>query len=180
MRITIRKFERKDIPAKVQWVNDPENNRFLHYELPLEIPKTEAWFDKNQGRTDRLDCVIEADGIPVGLIGLLSIDRKNRKAEYYVQIGDPAYKGKGVAKQASLLIIREGFTKLDLNRIYLYTETANISAQKLYERVGFVKEGCLRGDVLSHGDYADRYVYGILREEWEKADDKDRPDAAKN
>lgn len=180
MRVTIRKFEKRDIPAKVEWVNNPANNRYLHYDLPLEVGKTERWFDNNKDRTDRLDCVIEADGTPVGLIGLLSIDRKNSKAEYYVQIGDTDYKGKGVAKEASRLILREGFTTLGLNRIYLYTEVENISAQKLYERVGFVMEGRLKKDVFSHGQYADRFVYGILREDWEKADGRDVPGGSQN
>ena len=34
------------------------------------------------------DAFIEVDGIPCGLIGLLSIDEKNKKAEYYVMIGE--------------------------------------------------------------------------------------------
>ena len=35
MPVTIRRFEKRDIPDKVTWVNDTENNRFLHYDLPL-------------------------------------------------------------------------------------------------------------------------------------------------
>ena len=77
-------------------------------------------------------------------------------------------------------ILREGFTTLGLNRIYLYTEVENISAQKLYERVGFVMEGRLKKDVFSHGQYADRFVYGILREDWEKADGRDVPGGSQN
>ena len=55
MHITIRKFERSDIANKVKWINDPANNRYLHYDLPLEIEKTEDWFDRNRDRTDRYD-----------------------------------------------------------------------------------------------------------------------------
>ena len=77
MQITLRKFEEKDIPAKVRWINDPHNNQFLHYDLPLEEEKTRNWFINNKDRTDRYDAVIEADGVPCGLIGLLGIDRKN-------------------------------------------------------------------------------------------------------
>ena len=29
--ITIRKFEEKDIPNKVKWINDNNNNSYLHY-----------------------------------------------------------------------------------------------------------------------------------------------------
>lgn len=39
MKIAIRKFERKDIPKKVEWINNPENNQFLHYDIPLCVEK---------------------------------------------------------------------------------------------------------------------------------------------
>ena len=165
-RITIRKFEKSDIPKKVEWINNPANNRFLHYNIPLSIEGTERWFDSHQGETTRYDAVIEADGVPVGTIGLLSIDRKNSKAEYYIAMGETSYKGKGVAKEASRLILAYGFEELGLNRIYLFTEADNIAAQKLFERVGFKREGILKQDVYSHGAFADRIAYGILKEEW--------------
>ena len=70
MKVTIRKFEHRDIVKKVEWINNPENNQFLHYDLPLEVTKTEKWFNSIVDRTDRYDAVIEADGIPCGTIGL--------------------------------------------------------------------------------------------------------------
>ena len=144
MIVTIRKFEREDIPKKVEWINNPENNQFLHYDIPLEVERTQKWFDNNVGRTDRYDAVIEVDGVACGTIGLLSIDKKNNKAEYYIAMGETSLKGKGVSTQASKLILEYGFKKLGLNRIYLFTETGNIPAQRLFEKVGFVKEGCIR------------------------------------
>ncbi len=168
VKISIRKFERSDIPKKVEWINNPENNRFLHYDVPICEEKTERWFDSHQGDESRYDAVIEVDGVPVGTIGLLSIDQKNSKAEYYIAMGETAYKGKGVAKEASKLILAYGFEKLALNRIYLFTEVENIGAQMLFERVGFVREGVIRQDIVSHGKYVDRIAYGYLREDWIK------------
>lgn len=173
MRVSIRRFEKKDIPLKVEWVNNPANNAFLHYDIPIAVEKTERWFKNNLGKIDRYDGLIEADGVPVGLIGLLSIDRKNSKAEYYILIGNMAFKDKGIAKEASCQILNYGFYKLGLNRIYLYTETENKSAQRLFEKVGFIKEGCLMNDILSHGKFANRYVYGVLKEQWEKLHEND-------
>lgn len=166
MKITIRKFERDDIPKKVEWINNPENNQFLHYDIPIEIGKTQRWFDNNIGRTDRYDAVIEADGIPCGTIGLLNIDSKNSKAEYYIAMGETSLKGKGVSPKASKLILEYAFNELGLNKIYLFTETENIAAQRLFEKVGFVKEGCIREDILSRGKFVDRYAYGICKKDY--------------
>src|SRR5690625_2966524 len=103
MDITIRKFESKDIPYKVKWINDPQNNQYLHYDLPLEIEKTETWFKKNKDNSSRYDAVIEVNNIPVGIIGLLNINEF--KAEYYITIGDSTFKGKNIAKKASNLLL---------------------------------------------------------------------------
>lgn len=108
MKISIRKFEGKDIPKKVEWINNSENNKYLHYDIPLKIEKTEKWFEKNKDRTDRFDAVIEADGVPCGTIGLLSIDQKNKKAEYYIAMGEISLKGKGVSTNASKLLLKYG------------------------------------------------------------------------
>ena len=168
VKISIRKFERTDIPKKVEWINNPENNQFLHYDIPISVEGTEKWFDSHINDINRYDAVMEADGVPVGTIGLLSIDRKNSKAEYYVAMGETAYKGKGVAKEAGRLILQYGFEELGLNRIYLITEIDNIAAQKLFEKVGFTREGIIRQDIISHGKYVDRVAYGYLKEDWEK------------
>ena len=98
--IRIRKFEKRDIPKKVEWINNPENNRFLHYDIPLSVEKTEQWFDRHFGEDSRFDAVIEVNGIPIGTIGLLNIDKKNNKAEYYIAMGETSYKGKGFAREA--------------------------------------------------------------------------------
>ncbi len=166
MEISIRCFEREDIPKKVEWINNIENNRYLHYDIPLRVDKTEMWFDKNVGRTDRYDAVILADGKAVGLIGLLSIDNSNHKAEYYVMIGERAYLRKGIAAKASKLLLNYAFNELALNRVYLYTESGNISAMKSYERIGFKREGLIKKDIFSKGRYVDRYIYGITKNDF--------------
>lgn len=166
MKVSIRKFTFDDIPNKIEWINNPDNNRYLHYDLPLEYEKTVKWFLNNQDRDDRYDAVIEVDGVPVGLIGLLSIDKRNNKAEYYISMGLTSYKGKGVAAQASRLILNYAFNELKLNRIYLFTESDNIIAQRLFEKIGFVKEGVLKNDVYSKGHFVDCYAYAICRSDF--------------
>lgn len=166
MKVSIRKFDKNDIPNKVNWINDPRNNAFLHYDLPLEIKKTEGWFERNKNRTDRYDAVIEADGRPVGLIGLLSVDQKNKKAEYYVTIGEGDYLGRGIAYRASKLLLEYAFTELGLERVYLYTEVDNAAAVRSYERIGFKREGVLKNDLFSKGRFVDRYLYAITKRDF--------------
>lgn len=166
MEIAIRKFKEEDIPYKVKWINDNENNKYLHYDLPLREDKTLVWFKSIEERKDRIDYTITYDGEPAGLIGLLNIDYKNKKAEYYICLGGEKFKGKGIANIAFDLFIKESYQSFKLNKIYLYTEVENISAQRLFERIGFVKEGLLKHDLIQNGLKVDRYVYGLFVEEY--------------
>ena len=166
--VVLRKFEERDIDNKVKWINDSNNNKFLHYDLPLEHVKTLNWFLKNKDRIDRYDAVIEYEGKPVGIIGLLGIDNKNRKAEYYITMGEHEYKGKGIAFKASQELLRYAFNELNLNKVYLYTEVENTPAQGLFNKLGFEKEGTLKEDLIINNQKKDRYIYGVFKDRWNK------------
>ena len=163
-KVAIRKFTTDDITLKVEWINDPKNNKYLHYDLPLEIEKTSKWFERIKDSETRFDGVIEYDNIPVGLIGLLDVDAKNKKAEYYICLGNHDYKGKGIAKIASRLLLEYAFNHLKLEKVYLFTEEDNLSAWNLFEKIGFKREGLLKNDLIYNNRKISRYVYGILKE----------------
>ena len=143
MRIAIRPFRETDIPDKVRWINDPANNRFLHYDLPLTEAETEEWFRRIKDAPDRRDYVVTADGMPCGVIGLLHIDRIRRDAEYYITVGEPALKRKGIALAASRLLLDFAFGPLGLRTVYLVTEPDNLPARSLFRRLGFSEIGLL-------------------------------------
>lgn len=164
-KISIRKFKKEDIDNKIRWINDSENNEFLHYDLPLEYEKTLKWFMNNKDRMDRFDAVIEYNAMPVGIIGLLNIDYKNKKAEFYITVGEKKYKGKGIAYKASTELLKRAFNDLGLNKIYLYTETENKIAQKLFSKLGFIREGLLKQDMIIKDKKKDRYIYAIFKNE---------------
>lgn len=175
--IVIRKFAEEDIPHKVCWINDVRNNRFLHYELPLQEDKTKTWFKKIQNRTDRYDAIIEYRGKPVGLIGLLSIE--NGQAEYYIAMGEVAEKRKGIAYSATQTLFHYARFELGLQQLYLYTELENIAAQRLFEKAGFVRQSIVKGHAINRGCPVDCYYYTIsLKEHCGEDDSLDRNTSA--
>lgn len=161
--IQIRLFEESDIASKVEWINNPLNNEFLHYDIPLEYEKTLLWF-KNKNNSNRLDCVIVYKNVAVGLIGLLQIDQVNKKAEFYISMGDVSYKGKGIATQATKLLLKYAFENLNLNKVYLNVDEKNTIACHLYEKVGFVCEGVFINDMIHKGEFINRKRYAIYKQ----------------
>lgn len=166
MQISIRKFNETDIEKKIEWINDPRNNRFLHYDLPLDYEKTLNWYYKIKERDDRFDGVIEVDSVPVGLIGLLCIDSSKLSAEFYIALGEQDFKGKGVATKASALLLEKAFKEYRLKKVFLYTEKDNSPAQKLFTKIGFTKKELLQSHIIYNGRKVDRFLYEITSNEF--------------
>lgn len=164
-KVILRDFCENDIEAKVRIINDEKNNKYLHYDLPLEYEKTLNWFYKIKDNTNRKDLTILYDGVIAGFIGLLGIDEKNKKAEYYICV-DSDFSGKGIGKNSTKILLDYAFNDLNLNKVYLFTEKDNERAQLLFEKMGFEKEGLLKNDIIFNNRKVSRYAYGICKDDY--------------
>ena len=162
--VSLRKFCFEDIPLKIEWINNAENNQYLHYDLPLEYEKTCKWFESLKHRSDRIDWTIIYNGRPVGLIGIINIDEKNKKGEDYIVVGDTRYRGKGIATKAGLLNMAYAFKEIGLNKLYGYIEAGNMNSVKQCQRRGGQVEGYLRADIIRNGKPVDNYVVGYYKD----------------
>src|SRR5690625_3584170 len=169
-QVYLRLMEEKDVPYKVKWINNHEFRHTLNFDYPLSEISTKKWLHNVAGNSTRKDfivCDIESDK-PIGYGGLIGIDYKNGKAESYMGIGDQSYQGKGIGYEIRKILLDYAFTELNMNKIYAYVWKENSPMITLNEKVGFQIEGLLRQDILSHGEKRDRYIMGILKEEYIK------------
>ena len=76
------------------------------------------------------------------------------------------YWGKGLVTEAVKEVIKHGFEKMNLNRIYARCFVENIGSQKVLEKVGMKFEGILREQMFIKGKFSDMKIYSILRKEY--------------
>ncbi|MEL7657044.1 MAG: GNAT family protein, partial [Bacillota bacterium] len=69
--------------------------------------------------------------------------------------------------EALRLLLRYAFDELNLYRVQLTVFSYNPGAIRLYEKLGFVREGVFREAVHRDGARHDMILYGLLRREWE-------------
>jgi diamine N-acetyltransferase len=146
MNVTIRPLVEEDAYTSVKWRNDPEVFKFTGntYKTKITIDNELEWIRKVMANPADYRCAILADDVYVGNIYLTDIN--DGKAQYHIFIGDKKYWGKGIAKQASLLILEYAFNVLKLDEVYLRVRKENTSAYNLYLRLGFK-------DVMVDGDW---------------------------
>lgn len=168
--MNFKKIGYEDIDNKVRWYNDKEITKFLHYEEKFTISGTENWLDNilhDESRYENVIQVIDDNKYyDIGIIGLFNIDFKNKKAGFYITIGEKSFQGKGLSKPITNQFLEHSFEKFDLEKIFLFTDENNIKAINLYETIGFKREGFLRHELLHDGEFINRYYYGILKNEF--------------
>jgi len=168
-RVYLRLMERKDVPYKVKWVNDPDVRRTLFFQEISELG-TEQWLNKvalDSTRKDFIICDLETDN-PIGFASVVKIDLMNSKAETYLCIGDKEYWGKGYGTEVKRMLLRYVFIELGLNKVYSYNWVENKRMIEINKKLGFTLEGQLRKDIFANGEYKDRVIFSMLKEEYLK------------
>lgn len=98
----------------------------------------------------------------IGNIALQAISEKNKSAEFAILLGDKAFWGKGLSKEAGALLLSYGFTTLKLHRIYCGTSVANIPMQHLAIALGMHLEGRRKDALFKKGQFYDVLEYGLV------------------
>jgi RimJ/RimL family protein N-acetyltransferase len=166
--IQLRLLEREDLIKRIEWVNNPTISNTLMFEKPLSISKTIKWFENQllDNSKRNFSIIHKEDEKLIGMTGLIDIDIRHLRAQFYLTIGELDYHGKRLPDEIIPLLLEYGFVELGLNRIYLYTLNNNERARKVYTRNYFKYEGTLRSHYFCVGDYQDLQVMSIIRDEW--------------
>ena len=163
--VVLRPMRREDAEEIVRWRNAPDVHAQMFAADPPTMEGHMRWFDSLQKRDDKVEFVIveNSSGRPIGTIGLSNIDRVNHRAEYGILIGEADARGKGLAREASQLILKYAFEMLRLHRVYLHVFKENEPAIRLYRGLDFEQEGIMRQHALKDGKYRDVVVMGCVR-----------------
>jgi diamine N-acetyltransferase len=163
-------FDEAALPLVRVWINDEEVRQGTGTEGPVSDREHRRWYESvMDDPSQRIFLIAQGKGSearPVGALGLRGINWRSRHAEYWIYLGDRLARGKGLADEASMLLLRFAFNTLGLHRIFLQVNVTNQSAISLYRRLGFVEEGVLRAAVFADGRFVDRLLLSMLAQEF--------------
>ena len=149
------------------WRNEYPIRRWCRqYDLIDDINQ-KKWFEQINSDTSVSMFGIylpDITGAPLGVCGLTSIDKHNRKAEFSLYI-EPHSHNQGYGEQALKTLICHGFANLNLNRIWGETFEGNPGI-RLYQKLGFVREGTLKETYFKAGRMIDSSIWAITRTEF--------------
>jgi RimJ/RimL family protein N-acetyltransferase len=163
-RVTLRRVEPADYPRILSWQNDPVVFRWMDYSRPFSLRDIQE--SEERATQEGHPFVIEADGRPIGRIGLNNLRPRDRMASLYIFIGDHEAWGKGFGRDALMALLHYGFDTLNLRQIELWTLADNDRAIRMYKGSGFVEEARLRDRSWIEGRYVDHLVMSVNAEEF--------------
>jgi ribosomal-protein-alanine N-acetyltransferase len=97
----------------------------------------------------------------LGLCDLSEIDKRHSRADVGFMIARP-YWGGGYTFEAMHAVIGHAAQGLRLKRLQARTHLGNVRSMRLLDRLGFKREGLLRGYVERDGERRDCVLYGLL------------------
>ena len=164
--IRLRRLEEKDIPGMLEWMHDPEINRWFRFDAAsMTEERVKKFIAGSFTETNRHYAIADDDDNYLGTISLEDIDRENANALYAVSLRADAW-GKDIAYTATKMLLDIAFRELDLERVYLNVLSDNGRAKRFYEKAGFRYEGRFRKHLKLRGEWRDWDWYSILKEEF--------------
>lgn len=170
-RLLLRRFRSGDSEGLYRCLSDPETVKYEPYD-----PFTREEAAREAARRAGDECfwaVCLQDGTYVGNLYFA-------KGEFgawelgYVFCRDCW--GRGYAAESARALLDYGFEALGVRRVIAMCNPENESSWRLLERLGLRREGHLRKNIFFFRDadgnplWQDTYEYGLLKEEWAKAE----------
>ncbi len=166
--IDLLTIEEEDIEWMRDNINDPEVRKTITARYPTNTKQEKEFFeDVASKREEGVHLIIAREKKRIGMISLFDINRDEGRAEIGIWV-TPSKQARGHGTKACELITDYGFRELRLHRIYARVLENNPASLKMFEKLGFEKEGALRDHGFIDGDYRNMHVFGILRGEWKQ------------
>lgn len=152
--------------------------RLEHARLARFLPwaqQTQSLADTVAFLTQARDAFVQGQAVHGGiwveneLVGMIALEVKN-PADQAAHIGywiSSRVEGKGVMTRALGAFVAYAFTEWKLHRLEIYCATGNVRSCRVAERVGFRKEGTLRGARKVNAEFLDMNLFALLQPEWQ-------------
>jgi RimJ/RimL family protein N-acetyltransferase len=164
--IILRPLRMDDWGRTLQWRNDL-NIKFMAMMHPYPVTDLleKEWYEellKNKSNKVIYFAIADKDDSPLGYIFLYKINYIHRNCYLGIVIGDIEQRGKGYGTESIKLLTQYTFKTLNMHKITVEVINKNSHAIKVYEKLGFVNEGCMKHQFFSDGIYYDTIIMSLF------------------
>ena len=172
-QITIRPLQLKDAQSIYKNVRDKAIVQYT-IQIPYPYRSTDAvkFIKSSQKAWKEKSAYILGIGVKdtetiIGVVSLSRIDKKNKNCELGYWLGKKYWR-KGIASSAVKMALDFAFNKLKMHRVYASTFASNTASLRVLEKNNFLLEGILYETRWRNGIWHNMFLYGILKDDFNK------------
>ncbi len=172
-RLLLRPFEPSDVYSVQQILGDPRvSAALLDTPYPFTVEDAHRWIEIARRGGDRGDAFVFAlvrkhHPLLIGCIDI-EVNGEHRRGDMAYWLS-PEHWGQDYTTEAARRIVCFGFESLGLRRIHAQCIRTNVASARVMEKVGLRPEALLRQSTLKDGIYVDVAIYGLTREDYDRA-----------
>jgi len=165
--LVLREFVPSDWEAVHAYAQDPDVVRYELWGPNTEVQTIAFVNEAIRGRSQEprrsfeLAITRKDTGQLIGGAGLRIRDERHREADIGYAL-HKAHWGQGLGTQAARGLVRFGFERLGLHRIWATCHAENVASAKVLARAGLRKEGVLRAHRFQRGAWRDSLLFAIV------------------
>lgn len=170
-RLALRPVTLADAEDMFDYASDEETVTYvfpIHYKIEDTEASIATYFIKDP--LGKYGIELKETGKMIGTIDL-RVDETNRSAEIGYTL-NKAYWGQGIVAEAGRELIRLGFEKLNLVRIFAKFDIDNPNSGKVMDKLGMKDEGILKNSRISKGKIATDVIKGMTIRDWEEMNEQ--------
>lgn len=169
-RVRLAAIREDDIATLISWDDNQAFMRLMTSSPAYprsELEQREWWQARLKSKDDfHLAIRLKADNQLIGTLSITQIEWNHQSAWISIGIGDAEARGRGYGGEAMRLALVFAFDELSLHRLSLSVFGYNTAAIRMYERLGWTREGNFREYLQRDGQRFDMILYGMLAPEW--------------
>jgi RimJ/RimL family protein N-acetyltransferase len=165
--IALRPVQQAELPVITRIHTDPTwpgEYQWFGFRVGKARDVERRWSDDGLlGEAGSILAVALDDGTCVGVVSWRPVETTgNFEIGIWVH---PEHRGRGVGTEAQRQLVAYLFATTPVHRLQAKTEVGNVAEERALERVGFQREGVLRGYGFRDGRWRDGVMYGLLRDD---------------
>lgn len=151
-----------------RWMNIEKVRLYFGHSVPVSLSEIEHMFTESSMEKIQFEIWHKTDHLPIGMAKISGIHWIRRKCSIGALIGEKRYRGKGLGKEVTQLLINYIFGELNLNKVAAIVYSPNIASQKVVETLGFQLEARIGDAGYFNGQYCEDLYYVFYQKDWRK------------
>lgn len=172
-QVALAAMQRGYIDQLMPWINDPVSTQGILLGPPVTYESEVSWYESLGKHSDSqavfailARASVEDEFRYVGHTGLHRVTYPDARATSGTFIGDPNARGKGVGKQAKMLLLHHAFQRMQLRKVSSEVKAFNAPSVGHLVACGYSIIGVRKQQIAHEGGFVDEVLLEVFRNEF--------------